>query len=102
MKCAAETGAKAMRAVEQGMGETASAFVAWAARHGVNVDDALNRREARMKLRFGEPGPETRRAIREGYRIWIESGLPSERFRSAQIRFRDGTFADAWRYLIPG
>jgi hypothetical protein len=102
VKQAAETGAKAIRAAEQGMEETMSVFIAWAARHGVDVDDALNRREARMKLRFGEPGRETRRAIKEGFRIWKEAGLPEERFRRAKVRFRDGGIADAWRYLNPG
>ena len=102
VKRAAETGAKAIRAAEQGMEETMSVFIAWAARHGVDVDDAMNRREARMKLRFGEPGRETRRAIREGFRIWREADLPEERFRRAKIRFSDGGIADAWRYLNPG
>ncbi|WP_458188999.1 DUF7845 domain-containing protein [Haladaptatus sp. NG-WS-4] len=102
VKRAAETGAKAIRAAEQGMEKTMSAFIAWAARHGVDVDDALSRRDARMKLRFGEPGRETRRAIQEGFRIWKEADLPAERFRMAQIRFSDGGFADAWQYLNPG
>lgn len=99
---AAETGAKAIRAAEQGMGETMSVFIAWAARHGVDVDDAVGRRDARMKLRFGEPGKETRRAIREGFGIWKDAGLPTERFRMAQIQFSNGGIADAWRYLKPG
>jgi hypothetical protein len=99
---AAETGAKAIRAAEQGMEETMSTFIAWAARHGVDVDDTVNRRDARMKLRFGEPGRQTRRAIQEGFRIWKEAGLPPERYRMAKIRFNDGGIADAWRYLNPG
>ncbi|WP_336344789.1 DUF7845 domain-containing protein [Halalkalicoccus ordinarius] len=102
VKRAAETGAKAIRVAEQGMEETMSVFIAWAARHGIDVDDALSRREARMKLRVGEPGRETRRAIKEGFRIWKEAGLPEERFRMAKIRFRDGGLSDAWRYLNPG
>jgi hypothetical protein len=102
IKRAAETGAKAIRVAKQGMEETMSVFIAWAARHDIDVDDALSRREARMKLRVGEPGRETRRAIKEGFRIWQEAGLPVERFRMAQVRFNDGGFADAWRYLNPG
>lgn len=102
VKRAAETGAKAIRAAEQGMEETMSVFISWAARHGIDVDDALSRREARMKLRVGEPGRKTRQAIKEGFRIWREAGLPEERFRRAQIRFSDGGIADAWRYLDPG
>jgi len=99
---AAETGAKAIRAAEEGMEETMSVFIAWAARHGIDVDDALSQREARMKLRVGEPGRETRQAIKEGFRIWKEAGLPEERFRMARVRFRDGGLSDAWRYLNPG
>lgn len=102
VKRAAETGAKAIRAAEQGMEETMSVFIAWAARHDIDVDDALSRREARMKLRVGKPGRETRRAIKEGFRIWKEAGLPEERFRMAQVRFSDGGLSDAWRYLNPG
>jgi hypothetical protein len=102
VKRAAETGAKAIRAAEQGMGESMRVFIAWAARHGVDVDDALNQRDARMKLRFDETGQKTRRAIREGFRIWEEAGMPPERYRMAQIRFGDGGIADAWRYLNTG
>lgn len=99
---AAEAGAKAVEASRRGLDESMSAFIAWAARHGVDVDDALNRREARMTLRFGEPGREAARAIREGFEVWKDAGLPEERYRSAQIRFSDGSFADAWHYLTPG
>ena len=101
-KRAAETGAKAIQAAEQGMEETMSVFIAWAARHGIDVDDALNRREAKMKLRVGEPGREARRAIKEGFRIWKEANLPEERFRMARIQFSNGGVSDAWRYLNAG
>lgn len=98
---AAETGAKAIRAAKQGMDETMGVFIAWAAKHDIDVDDALDRRDARMTMRFGEhkSAKTTKRAIREGFRIWTEAGLPAERFRSAQIKFADGSRADAWRYL---
>jgi len=99
VKRAAETGAKAIRVAREGMDETMSAFIAWAARYGVDVDDALNQRDARMKLRVGEPGRETQLAIKEGFRIWKDAGLPTERFRAAQVRFKDGSLSDAWRYL---
>ena len=102
VKRAAETGAKAIWTAEQGMEETMSVFIAWAARHGINVDDALSRRDAWMKLRAGESGRETRRAIKEGFCIWQEAGLPVERFRTAQVQFSDGGLSDAWRYLNPG
>lgn len=97
---AAETSAKAIRAAKSGMGESMSAFIAWAAKHDVDVDDALDVRSARMALRFGEyTHHETQRAIREGFQIWTEAGMPAERFRSAQIQFADGSRATAWQYL---
>lgn len=99
---AADAGAKAIEASRRGLDESASAFLAWAARHGVDVDDALDRREARMTMRFGEPGREANRAIREGFRVWKDAGLPEERYRTARVRFSDGSYADAWRYLNPG
>lgn len=99
---AVETSAKALHAAEQGMGETMSAFLAWAARHGIDVNDARGQRDVRMELRMDEIGPEARRAIREGFRLWKEAGLPAERYRSATIRYDNGGVADAWRYLNPG
>ncbi len=99
---AVEAGSKALEAAERGLGDQMSVFVAWAAKHGVDIDDALSRREARMMLRFGEPGREARRAVREGFRIWKAADLPPERFRTARIRFNDGSAASAWRYLEPG
>jgi hypothetical protein len=102
VKRAAETGAKALQTAEQGMEESMSAFIAWAARHDIDVDDALDKREARMEMRMGEHGQETPRLLREGLRIWKDAGMPVERFRTAKVRFSDGSIADAWRYLQPG
>lgn len=99
---AVETSSKALEAANRGMGEHMSAFIAWAAKHDIEVNDALSRRDARLKLRFGDHGPEARRAIREGFRIWKQAGLPAERFRMARIRFRDGGVSVAWRYLDTG
>jgi hypothetical protein len=84
------------------MEETMSVFIAWANRHGVDVDDALSRRDARMEMRLGEPGQDAGRTLREGLRVWKEAGMPVERFRMARVRFSDGSIADAWRYLSPG
>lgn len=102
IKRAAETGAKALHAAEQGMEESMSSFIAWAAKHDIDVDDALDAREARMEMRMGEPGHGTGRLVREGFRIWKGAGMPVERFRMAKLRFSDGSVADAWRYLRPG
>ena len=92
---AVETVGSAMEAAERGMGETMSSFIAWAARHGIDVDDT---RDARMRLRFNDVG-NVERAVREGFRVWTDAGMPEERYREAQVRFADGSLADAWRYL---
>lgn len=102
VKRAAETGAKAIRTAREGLDETMSIFIAWAARHDIDIDDALDRREARMEMRFGNAGQNAGRILREGLRIWEEAGLPTERYRMARVRFSDGSIADAWRYLDPG
>jgi len=97
---AAETTAKAMEAAERGLNETMSAFIAWAARHGVDVDDA---REARMVLRFnGTVASEVQKSIQEGFRVWKDAGMPEQRYREAEVRFGDGSISDAWRYLNTG
>jgi len=93
---ATETVGKAIEAAERGMDETMSSFIAWAARHGVDVDGA---REARMRLRFGPEVENVERALREGFDVWTAAGLPEERYREAQVRFADGSLSDAWRWL---
>lgn len=69
VKRAVEAGAKAVRTAQQGMEETMSVFITWAARHDIDIDDALSRRDARMETRFGNPGQQAGRVIREGFRI---------------------------------
>ncbi|MHB9288108.1 MarR family transcriptional regulator [Halobacteriales archaeon Cl-PHB] len=98
---AVETSAKAIEAAERGLGETMSAFIAWAARHNVDVEDA---RDARLTLRFGSDLSmrEARRSLREGFQVWKDAGLPEERYRQAQIRFPGGGYGDAWRFLSTG
>jgi len=97
---AAEATAKAMEAAERGLEETMSAFIAWAARHGVDVDDA---REARMTLRFnGTVASDVGESIREGFRVWKDAGMPEQRYREARVRFGDGSISDAWRFLNTG
>ncbi|MEA5386199.1 MarR family transcriptional regulator [Haloarculaceae archaeon H-GB11] len=97
----AETAGKALEAAERGLDETMSAFIAWAARHGVDVDDA---RSAKMLLRFGgmETARDAERAIREGFTVWRRAGMPEERYRMAEVRFPGGAYSTAWRYLYTG
>ena len=93
---ATETVGKALEATERGMTQTMSSFIAWAARHGVDVEDG---REARMQLRLGPDVESPERALREGFDIWKDAGMREEQYRSAQVRFPDGSFGDAWRWL---
>jgi len=93
---ATETVGKALEAKERGLGETMSSFIAWAARHGVDVEDG---RDARLRLRFGPEVDDPDRALREGFRVWKDAGLPEERYRQASVRFPSGALGDAWRSL---
>ncbi|EMA34374.1 MarR family transcriptional regulator [Haloarcula japonica] len=95
---AVDTAAKAAEAAERGLENTMSAFIAWAARHGVDVNDA---REAQMTLRFGEIEKHGK-AIREGFRVWKDAGMPEERYRQARVQLADGSRGTAWRWLATG
>jgi hypothetical protein len=96
---AVDTAAKAAEVADRGLKETMSTFIAWAARHGIDVQDT---RGARMTLRFGEAIDDHGRAIREGFRIWTDAGMPEEQYRSAQVQFADGGKGSAWRWLSTG
>ncbi len=62
---------------------------------GIDVKDA---REAQMTLRFGEIEKHGK-AIREGFRVWKDAGMPEERYRQAQVQLSDGSRGTAWRWL---
>jgi hypothetical protein len=87
-----------LEAAERGFDEMMTRFIAWAARYGVDVDGA---RDARMKLRFhGTEGFRDRvRAIKEGLKVWTDAGMDPVHFREAQVRFDDGSFCSACRWL---
>lgn len=94
---AAETTAKALNAAEQGMGETMSSFIAWAARHGVDVDET---RDARLRLRAGDfKGGDLQAAIKEGFRVWTAAGMSEQAYRQGEIHHGDGSISDVWRWL---
>lgn len=99
---AVETAGKAIHAAENGMDETMCSFIAWAGRHDIDLDDATDKgREARMTMRFGEhrSHKETKRAIREGFRIWKAAGFDPMRYRQAQVTFPKGSKSTAWNWL---
>lgn len=92
---AVEATAKAKEAGERGIDESTSALMAWAARHGVDMDDT---RDARLRLRMrGVDNVKAR--VREAYRLWCDAGKSAERFRSAQLDLGDGKFGTAWHWL---
>jgi len=75
VKRAAETSAKALQTAKRGMGESMSNFIAWAARHDIDVDDAIDRQGDDLKLRMGDPDRETPR-ISEGVSDLERCGAP--------------------------
>lgn len=101
---AMEAGAKALEAAERGLDERTSAFLAFCSKHDVDVTD---RREARMRLRFGELDPEAEAdpayLVRQARDLWREARQDVERFRTATVVWDrpDGSTCrmDAWRLL---
>jgi hypothetical protein len=90
-------GAKALEASKRGLDETTSAFMAWAARHDVDVNDD---RDARMRLRMEGTTAEVKRAVCQGYRLWVDAGKEPARYRDATIYHADdGAYSPAWTWL---
>jgi hypothetical protein len=52
-----------------------------------------------MRLRFGESIEDAGQAVREGFRVWTDAGMPGERYRQALVQHADGSVSDAWRWL---
>ncbi|WP_246023009.1 hypothetical protein [Halosimplex halophilum] len=82
---AAEAGAKAMEAAERGVDESTSAFIAWAAKHDIDVQD---RGGGDLKLEFGKVD-DIRKKLREGFDLWTSADMPEERYRMAKVRYRE-------------
>jgi hypothetical protein len=99
VKKAAEAGARALDAAERGLDERTSAFLAWAARYGVDVDD---RTDTRMKLRLGDldrhddPDPEF--LVREAFKRWTAMNRDESTFRQGVVQY-NGQRVEAWRLL---
>lgn len=95
---AVETSAKALEAAERGMGEGMASFLAWAARHDVDVDNA---RDARLCLRFGDwPGwAQAKRSLRMGLQVWRDAGLNEADYRQARVEFGGGDSGTVWHLL---
>jgi hypothetical protein len=93
---AVATSAKVVEAAKRGLDKTTSAFLAWAAKHDVDVADE---REARMKLRMNRPevgkhenaDVAARRKIEKGFQLWKDAGRDPGDFLNAEVRFDDGS-----------
>ncbi|MFC4550078.1 MULTISPECIES: MarR family transcriptional regulator [Halorussus] len=92
---AVEATAKAAEAAERGVDETTSAFIAFCARHGIEVDD---RHEARLTLRMGGVRDAQRR-VQQAYRLWVNAGKDPARFREAQLHLGERGYGVAWQFL---
>ncbi len=92
---AVETGAKAIDAAERGLDEQTSAFIAWASKHGIDVDDT---RDAQMKIRMGGVD-RVKKAVQQGYELWTNAGRDPARFRSARLDLGEKGTGIAWHWI---
>lgn len=82
---AAEAGAKAIEAAERGVDESTSAFIAWAAKYDIDVQDREGRE---LELEFGTVD-DVRKKLREGLELWRSADMPEERYRMARVRYKE-------------
>ena len=89
---AASASAKIAEAAERGLDETTSAFIAWAASVGADVND---RQEARllMRLPYSHKNPKAKYVLKKGFQLWTEAGKDPIRFKQAKITFGNGVIA---------
>lgn len=92
---AVEATAKAKEAGERGLDESTSALMAWAARHGIDMDDT---RKARLTLRMSDVDNVEAR-LKEAYRLWCDAGKDPQRFRSARLHLGERGYGTAWHWL---
>lgn len=78
---AAEAGAKVIKAIERGADESTSAFIAWAKKYDIDVQDRLG---GPTRLDFGKVD-DIRKKLREGIDLWTSADMPEERYRLAIV-----------------
>jgi len=101
---AASASAKALEAAERGLDERTSAFLAFCGKYDIDVQ---NKRDARLRLRFGELDPDADPApellAKTAFRMWTDAKQDAARFRTATVEWRrpngDRRAVDAWRLL---
>ena len=95
---------------ERQAGESPSAFIAWAAKYGIEIRDRDSDDHMTLDLQSVD---DWRKRLREGYQIWLDAGLPAERFRTAKGLItkekkglgsrssgkKETLFVQVWRYL---
>ena len=92
---AVEIGAKAINGAKRGLDEHTSAFIAWAAKHDIDVNDT---RDARMTLRMGGVD-RVKKAVEQGYKLWTDAGRDPARFRSANLDLGEKGTGVAWHWI---
>jgi len=104
VKDAAAVSAKALEAAERGLDGRTSAFLAFCGKYDIDVQD---RRDARLRLRFGELDPEADPdpsfLTKTAFEMWRNAKQDAARFRTAAVEWRrpdgDTRRMDAWRLL---
>jgi len=84
---ATETVAKSAEAARRGVEETASAFIAWASKYGIDYE---NGEDARMRLRMPDDDltkDEIERRVQRGFELWTDAGRDPATYRGAFIDF---------------
>jgi hypothetical protein len=104
------SGCKGDQAAEREIDEGTSEFIAWEAKHDVDVTD---HESSKLRLDFGVVD-DIRKILREGFDLWREADMPESRYRMANIHFEEEIASDlkyvdktetklfaatAWHYL---
>jgi hypothetical protein len=85
---ATEAAAKAVEAAETGLDTRTTAFIAWAAKHDMNVTE----RGDELELRLGEVNgedhrKEVRRILREGFKLWKQANRDPAVYQAGEYRY---------------
>lgn len=95
---AVETTARAAEAAERGIDDSTSALMAWAANHGIELNDRV---DGQLEIRaHGLDGDvSVGRAVREAFKLWTKAGMDEARFRQGRVSHPGGGYGDIWAYL---
>ncbi|GAB6861199.1 MarR family transcriptional regulator [Haloplanus litoreus] len=86
---ATEAAAKAVEAAETGLDKRTTAFITWAASHGMNVTERGDELELRLGEVTGEDHrKEVRRILREGFKLWKQANRDPAVYRAGEYRYQ--------------